>query len=200
MSQGRPRAPTADGVMLLERAIGYALGTLRLVTPADLTGPTPCMGWDVRTLLAHIDDGLVALQEAADAHAVALDPPGLERSRSDADPSAGLRERASWLLGAWCGPHRPDTVEVGGLPLAASIVTTTGALELAVHGWDVATACGHPRPLPPALASELLALAPLLVTDAERPGHFDPPVPVPNVASSGDRLLAYLGRQPDRPL
>jgi uncharacterized protein (TIGR03086 family) len=69
-------------------------------------------------------------------------------------------------------------------------------VEIAVHGWDVAQACGRPRPIPPQLAEELLQLAPLLVTDADRPGRFAPPVAVPAGASPGDRLVAFLGRGP----
>jgi uncharacterized protein (TIGR03086 family) len=75
-------------------------------------------------------------------------------------------------------------------------VTSVGAVEIAVHGWDVAQACGHPRPIPPQLAKELLRLAPLLVTDADRPGRFAAPVAVPAHASPGDRLVAFLGRDP----
>ena len=73
-----------------------------------------------------------------------------------------------------------------------------------MHGWDVACACGKPRSIPASLAERLLAIAPLLVTDADRatlPGPgiaaaplFDPPVPVSPAATASDRLAAFLGR------
>jgi uncharacterized protein (TIGR03086 family) len=80
--------------------------------------------------------------------------------------------------------------------MPSTLLACTGALEISVHGWDVARACGHDRPLPVPLAVDLLSVAPLLVDDADRPGRFAGPVDVPPSAGAGDRLLAFLGRQP----
>lgn len=135
------------------------------MSPGALGHATPCRGWDLRTLLVHLDDSLAALHEAADLGHVKLDRPG----------EAGA-------------------VSVAGSPLGSGIVAAAGALEVAVHGWDVARTCGGTRPLPPLLAQELLALAPLLVTDTDRATRFGQPVDIPAGASSSDRLLAHLGR------
>jgi hypothetical protein len=90
-------------------------------------------------------------------------------------------------------------VTVGGLPLPAGLVACTGAVEIAAHGWDVSAARGEARPIPDALAARLLELCPLLV--AGREGLFAAPVEVPALASPGDRLIGYLGRQPrERPV
>ncbi|MBF8194151.1 maleylpyruvate isomerase N-terminal domain-containing protein, partial [Nonomuraea sp. K274] len=56
------------GVALLERAIDYTLGSLRVVTPAVLCRPTPCAGWDLQTLLEHVHDSFETLNEAAAGH------------------------------------------------------------------------------------------------------------------------------------
>ncbi|MEU0437066.1 hypothetical protein ABZ153_36730 [Streptomyces sp. NPDC006290] len=71
-----------------------------------------------------------------------------------------------------------------------------GALEIAVHGWDVARACGRARPIPSALAAELLPLAHLVVADADRGVRFAAPVDVPPGTRPGGLLLAFLGRRP----
>jgi uncharacterized protein (TIGR03086 family) len=76
------------------------------------------------------------------------------------------------------------------------LIAGAGAIEVTVHGWDVAAACGRPRPIPDELADELLDLSVLLVRGPDRPGRFGRPVAVPVDASPGDRLLAYLGRHP----
>ncbi|MEU6643184.1 TIGR03086 family metal-binding protein [Saccharomonospora sp. NPDC046836] len=182
----------SGGLALLERAIGYTLGSLDLVTPDALPLPTPCQGWDLAALLSHMNDSLLALCEAADLGWIALDPVGDDPT----DPVATLRERGCRLLGAWTNAERDRTVSVAGRPLAAEIVAGAGALEVAVHGWDVARACRVTRPLPPALARELLELAPLLVTGADRLGRFAPPIAVSPAAGPGDQLLAFLGRNP----
>jgi hypothetical protein len=78
------------------------------------------------------------------------------------------------------------------------MVAITGATELAIHGWDIAVACGRARPVPPVLAAVLLAIAPLLVPAGARPGLFADPVPLHGPACPGDELVAFLGRPPFR--
>src|SRR2546429_2325925 len=68
----RATAAATGGIALLERAINYTLGCLRLVTPEALSHDTPCADWDLRALLAHLDDSLRVLCEAVDAGAVEL--------------------------------------------------------------------------------------------------------------------------------
>jgi hypothetical protein len=71
-----------------------------------------------------------------------------------------------------------------------------GALEIAVHGWDMSRACGHCQPIPPTLAAGLLAIAPLLVPGTDRHPLFATPVSVPPEAGLSDQLVAFLGRSP----
>jgi uncharacterized protein (TIGR03086 family) len=182
-------AAALGGVALLERAINYTLGSLRLVRPEALAHPTPCAGWDLRSLLRHLDDSLAALTESAEVGQVDLAP----APAPFADPVAGLRDRASRLLGAWTTQRR-EVVRIGAAPLYAAVVSGTGAIEVAVHGWDVGRACGYRRPLPAPLADELLDLVPFVVTGADRAGLFGPSLAVPAAADPSARLLAYLGR------
>ena len=71
-----------------------------------------------------------------------------------------------------------------------------GAIELAVHGWDVATTCGSGHRMPVGLATDLLRAATALVDDQTRRPAFGPPVQVPAGAAPEDRLVAFLGRRP----
>ena len=192
MTDERAAAALAGGLGLLERAITYTLGSLMLVPPEAMGRPTPCRDWDLRALLAHMDDSLVALHQAADVGLVDLE--AFDDPRA-ADPVAALRNRACQLLGAWTSAGDQRLVSVAGFALTAGIVSGTGAIEVAVHGWDVARACGRHRPVPPALAEELLELSPLFVSAADRPGRFAPPVDVPPWSGPGDRLVAFLGRR-----
>jgi uncharacterized protein (TIGR03086 family) len=186
----------AGGAGLLERALAYCLGAVGAVTPALLPRPTPCGNWDLRGLLHHLNDSLAALHEAAGGGRVALQPTAADDSPA-ADPVPIFRERAARLLGAWSGTIGDDRVVlVGGLPLAAGVVAATGAVELTVHGWDVSQACGQHRPIPDALATELLELCPLLVPTGAHAPLFAARVTVPPSASPGDRLVALLGRHP----
>ncbi|MGH3947728.1 MAG: TIGR03086 family metal-binding protein [Pseudonocardiaceae bacterium] len=192
----RAMAPLIGGVGLLERAITYTLGSLHIVTPEGLSNPTPCRDWDLRALLRHMNDSLLALQEAIDIGRVDLDC-ACGDGGPDADPVAVVRDRACLLLGAWTNASDPQVVSIAGVSVATGIVTGAGALEVAVHGWDVAQACGRPRPMPPPLAEELLPMAALVVTDADRPARFAAPRDLPPAAGPAGLLLAFLGRRPD---
>ena len=186
-----------DGAGLLERAVGYALGSAQAVTPELLSRPTPCSQWDLRMLLHHVNDSLDALHESIDAGHVGPDPARDDDGQLAGNPVATFRDRACRLLGAWAAAGRHDRViAIADLPLLASTVATTGAIELAVHGWDIAWACGQRRPIPPGLATDLLKLSPLVVSDATRHPLFADPVAVSPLASPSDRLVAFLGRGP----
>lgn len=186
----------AESTALLERAIGYALCSVRAVTPGLLPRATPCQGWDLNRLLRHTNDSLAALHEGIDTGCVDTDP----AEEPYGDPADAFRTRATRLLGAWAAPQVERLVDVGDWPLTAAIVARTGALELAVHGWDIAQATGLPRPIPPALAGELLHTARHLVPEPRyRKPLFGLPVEAPPYADASDRLVAFLGRDPAVP-
>ncbi|MEV6108188.1 TIGR03086 family metal-binding protein [Streptomyces sp. NPDC051940] len=196
------------GVSLLERAVGYTLGVLPLVTDEALGRATPCERWDLRLLLVHLEDSLAALNEAVDCGHVSVSvsasvdcgagapPPGPDADTDAARLVGSVRDLCRRLIAAWsCDDGEHEVIDVGGLPLSSAIVTGTGAIEIAVHGWDIARACGADRPLPAPLAEELLDLAPHFVHPLDRPVRFADPVRVPHDAAAGERLLGFLGRR-----
>lgn len=191
--------PVEAGTELLERAVSYTRASLSVVTADDLERSTPCREWRLAELLRHMDDSLQALHEAGATGQVRL-PPDLEPAVGEPGLRVveSLRRRACALLGAWSLRHAEEQVVVSGRVLPASLVALTGALEIAVHGWDVAQACGVDRPLPAGLALELLDVVPLLVGADDRPGRFAERVDVPVHARPSTRLLAATGRRAAR--
>jgi uncharacterized protein (TIGR03086 family) len=194
-----PAAPEAwpdDGARLLEPSISYALGVALAVTPELLSRPTPCREWDLRMLLRHACESLAAFGEGIEGGRV-----GLDRSPEDgalpADPARAFRDRAGQLLDAWTGPgSQRRVVDIAGCPLAASVMAAAAALEVAVHGWDISRSCGQRQPIPHALATGLLTIAPALVPRTGRHPLFAAPVAVAATAGPSDRLAAFLGRSP----
>jgi uncharacterized protein (TIGR03086 family) len=182
---------------LLEHAVSYALATAAQTTPQLLPLATPCEGWDLRALLLHVTDSLTVLAGALRADHIPLAPPPAHEPAAGADPLPCLRRQARALLGACATASAEERlVAIADRELTTSMVTAAGAIEIAVHGWDISAACGIPRPIPPPLAAALLPLAPLLIPRATRTGLFADPVPAPEPADPSDRLLAFLGRQP----
>lgn len=174
-------------VGLLERAVNYTRLALAHVTPDALDNPTPCRAWDLGQLLAHMDDALDAFTQAS---AGTVD---LTTSRASGDVLDRIRTKACGLLGAWSEADQ-KAVLIGDQRLNADVVVRAGALEIAVHGWDVGQATGHPSPIPDDLARLLLPIAEELVTSDDRPGRFGARVPQSPAASYEAELLGYLGR------
>jgi uncharacterized protein (TIGR03086 family) len=191
--QGWAAPPVLAGAALLERAVGYTRASLQLVASTPPDACTPCERWDLLALLRHMDDSLAAFTDAADTGYVDLVP---VRQQDDVGRLVeSLRSRACSLLAAWA--HHPDACEVGvsDRELRSDLLAAAGSLEIAVHGWDVAQACGVDRPVPAVLALELLEVVPMFVGDADRPGRFAEPVDVPIHSRPSTRLLAALGRR-----
>lgn len=199
MTTGSAAAAHEGGAALLERALAYTLGSLQLVTTESMCLPTPCSEWDLQHLLAHMNDSLRTLHETVVVGEVRLAlevETGRDSPDPIVDPVGALRSLGCELLGLWAGANGTRRVNVEGRALTSSVVAVTGAVEIAVHGWDVARACGRDRPVPAGLAHELLDLCPLVVTQGDRPHRFAPPTPVADDARVGDRLVAFLGRDP----
>ena len=173
--------PGAAG--LLAGAIGYALAACVQLAPGELALPTPCAEWDLRMLLGHLGESMADLEAGLRGGRLDLHPDPLDSHPLDTlgpsgavgplscgdDPVEALRDCAANLLFACYATHGPDRfVLVGGLPLPAGIVACTGAVEIAVHGWDVCAARGRGGPIPARLATRMLRLCPLLVAGSAR--------------------------------
>jgi len=199
----------ADPAALLDEAIGFALGAVHEVTVQRLDGPTPCAGWTLRTLLLHVTDSLGALCDglgtgrldllASSAPALAAASCSLADALAAAldDPVPSLRDQAARLRGVRAaGAERRGSVMIADAALDARIVLGVGAVELAVHGWDICRACGVQRPIPPGLAFELAGICALVVAADTRHPAFAASVAVPDRACPSDHLVGYLGRDP----
>jgi uncharacterized protein (TIGR03086 family) len=185
---------TDQSAGLLERSIAYTIGNLAMIRPSMLSRATPCTGWELSALLWHLAGSLETVAELLSAlrHEATQDRVGNDL---DACPIAAARGAAQLVLAGLSAPTR-RTVAVGARAIPVELVMLTGALEVALHGWDIGHAADSSGRLPPGLADELLAIAALLVTDQDRGSLFARRIGVPGCATSADRLVAYMGRDP----
>jgi uncharacterized protein (TIGR03086 family) len=179
-------------VAVLDSAVAWTHSCLQLARVSPLSLPTPCGDWDLGQLLVHMDESLTAIGEAAELGRISVDPrPPLPDSGDLVDR---IIQRACRTRAAWHARVTSAPLGVGDLELGLDTVALVSALEIAVHGWDVAAATGADRPLPEDLAARLYVVALAVVTPDERAFRFADPVPVPRSATAGVRLLAHLGR------
>jgi uncharacterized protein (TIGR03086 family) len=184
------------GPSLLDQAISYATRSVIDVTPAFLPRPTPCRAWNLDKLLRHASESLAALHDGTVTGHIGLIP-GLPDRNLAADPARTFRHQAGRLLAARATVgHARQVLDIGDLALPAVAMECIGAIEIAVHGWDISQACGRRRPIPDELAGTLLAIAPLLIPETGRHPLFGPPVTPMTQATPGDQLVAFLGRDP----
>jgi uncharacterized protein (TIGR03086 family) len=184
----------APSVALLEQSATYLLGSLVHVTDSDLDRSTPCDRWDLGTLLHHVADSADACAEALSVGSVNLSSPPPVVA---ADPVSSVRNETQNLLAA-ChhAPSSDALCGIGDRTLWTSTTARVGAVELAVHGWDIATAIDIDRQMPGSLATALKAICRQLITDFTSHPEFGQPVLAASPATPTDELVASLGRSP----
>ncbi|MDT8912635.1 TIGR03086 family metal-binding protein [Amycolatopsis sp. PS_44_ISF1] len=179
------------------RAVDVFDRAVRETGPAGWGRGTPCTEWSVRDVVNH----LVAEQLWV-PHLLAgatLDDVG-DRFEGDVlgeDPVAAWARASAAARAAWLSPGAVQhTVHVSFGLIPAEEYGWQMTLDLAVHGWDVATALGRPNPVPDELAGRLLDMLRPMVEQWQGLGVFDPPVAAGRTADAPTRLVALLGRHP----
>lgn len=181
------------GCELLRRAVRYTIASADLIEPSLLTVATPCGAWNLGMLLLHLSESMDAIAEGLTCGVVALLPAASPRGGP-----GSVRSRCARLLAAIPAAPTGELVGIADLTLTDNALAYAGALEIAVHGWDIAVACGDPRPIPAELASPLLNAAGWLLPASARPDLFAEPLRPPAPATPSGTLLAFLGRREAR--
>lgn len=173
---------------LLERSIDYALVGIAAVDPSMLHRQTPCSEWDLHDLLSHLADSILTLSELLSGAVGRTSGCGPAARATDA--ALDLRQTIASVDARFVG----SVGTIDRLPIARRDVILTGALEIAIHAWDVEQVSSHPKPIPAQLARDLLPPAPLLLDSATRRDLFAPPVEPMFGATAAERLVAFCGR------
>lgn len=189
-------------------AVLASVDVVDAVTREQLNSPTPCAGWNLADLLAHM-----TVQHrgfAAAARGGGTDPavwqPDTVADAVAADPAGVYAAAAADVLDAFTAEGVLDATFA--LPEFGPGATVPGALAIGfhfvdyvVHGWDVARTIGSSFHLPGDVLAAVLPIA-LAVPDAEAfrtadGAAFGPATMAPHEASDLNRILSYLGRSPD---
>ncbi|UUU25663.1 TIGR03086 family metal-binding protein [Streptomyces sp. DSM 40750] len=167
------------------------------VTAEQLPLPTHCPDWDVRALVNH----WVLYTSHGLEHRALRKPLPEELTRRDfttdpdwADAYAAQLDRA---VAAWADPALWEgEIDLGMGPLPATDLAGMIIKEMAVHGWDVATATGRPFHLSDPAARFILTVVETHGDLYRQYDGFADPVSVPADAPVFDRALAASGRDP----
>ncbi|MFB9683787.1 maleylpyruvate isomerase family mycothiol-dependent enzyme [Amycolatopsis plumensis] len=179
---------------MLAAALGHAVAAAGEVGLADLGRPSACDGWTVADTLEHLTESLRCVAASLASGAVPPAAPPRTGPVTAGTLRRDLGRAAAALTAAVAGLRGRRAVAVDGLPLPCHRLIVVGALEAAVHGWDVDRA----RAIPDELATRLLAELPSVLDGGIRRGLFAEPIATPPGCGPGRRLLAALGRDDRR--
>jgi uncharacterized protein (TIGR03086 family) len=192
----------ADLVHCHRSVLESSVAIVNHVTTLDLERPTPCIGWTIRRLLAHMVGQNYGFAAAADGkrhdRAVFADRPVGE------EPAAEYATSARRVIEAFAVPvlieasmYLPEVR--AGMTVPAPIAIRFHLVDYVAHGWDVARALGIAADFDEDALQLALTAAEAVPAEAQTLDDQTPFRPsVPTVSTSMlDRIVAILGRSPD---
>jgi uncharacterized protein (TIGR03086 family) len=164
------------------------------VKPDLYRNPTPCSDWDVHQLLNH----MISTHHMFAALLKDQDPAEPLDEIGD-DPGGAYDEAIAASLETWKMPgafEQTLPLPIGATP--GNVALALLVMDNIVHGWDLAQATGQHLPIDEDIAAYYLeqVRAMRLPRQPADGAPFGPEVPVPDSASSVDKLLGFLGRRP----
>ncbi|WP_160150712.1 TIGR03086 family metal-binding protein [Nonomuraea solani] len=175
-----------ETLAMLRGAADRTSALVKGVSDDELGLPTPCSEYDVKGLINHME-WAISLFESVGSGGGFLPPK---------DYTGDFPERAERMLAVW---ERPETWEgvseaMGGLP--KTVLARMALTDLVAHGWDLARATGRHYEVEEETAAALRAFSAQMAPTGRARGAFGDEVAVPDDASSLDRFLGLIGRDP----
>jgi uncharacterized protein (TIGR03086 family) len=164
--------------------------------PADLSGPTPCDGFDLAGLVEHAVGTTGAMARLGAGLPLEEENPWGGGS-AEGDWGARLRENLDAISEGWSNEERwQGSVQAGANEMPATMVGEMALVEVAVHGWDLARALHRELAVPDDVATDILAAVEPTAELGRKMGAYGPVVEPPEGASPFERALAATGRNP----
>jgi uncharacterized protein (TIGR03086 family) len=187
-------------------AVLASVGIVDKVRPEDLKRATPCAGWDLAQLLAHMTAqhrGFAAAARGDGANPAHWDTATLADAVAG-DPAGAYAAAAADVVDAFADDRALEASFV--LPDFGPGVAVDGAqaigfhfVDYVVHGWDVARSIDAPFTLPDDVIAAVLPLV-FAVPDGDfrstPASPFAPAIAAGDDVSDVDRMLLHLGRSP----
>lgn len=192
----------ADIVGLDRIAVHEAVRVVGRAEKADWDRDTPCAGWNLRRLVAHMTAQHLGF--AAAARGAGLEAAHWQEPRDMDEPARVHRAAATTVLTAFAEPGVTEREfalpELGG-SFPGRQAVRFHFIDYVVHAWDVAATLGVGLELSDDVLATALATARRIPTDpaVRGPGSaFAPALDVPGGSNALDETLRLLGRDPSR--
>ncbi|MBV9278961.1 MAG: TIGR03086 family protein [Chloroflexi bacterium] len=190
-----------DLLQIHRRVMEQSVAIVNHVTIDDLARPTPCEGWTLRDLLAHMmgqNYGFAAAARARqDRSAFAPRPVG-------SDPAGEYQASATRVVDAFSTPglldghmYLPEVRD--GMVLPAVTAVEFHVVDYVVHAWDVARTIGVSIEYDDDILQVARRIAEEVPDTAKSPEPHTPFGPALRTTSGAalDQIVAMLGRSPE---
>jgi uncharacterized protein (TIGR03086 family) len=186
------------GPEILQGIVAQNKARVANVKEDQLGDASTCAEWKVKDLVNHMIAGnfMFGTLTKGDKLDRSQPPPDFVSQGNYAET---FNTAADMNIAGWSTPGVMDTpieLPFGTMPGKEAI--RIALLEQVVHGWDLAKATGQDTEIPEQLAAPMLDGVKKIIPPGVRPEQlpFGPEVTVPDSASTTEKLVAYLGRQP----
>ncbi|MFB9909479.1 TIGR03086 family metal-binding protein [Allokutzneria oryzae] len=186
-----------QAVARYQRAMSEFDAVVRNVPDDRWTAASPCRGWDARGIVGHVlsSQDMLFAWISGKRPAMPEDDPAARVGGDAAGAWRGTYAEVREALAAPDLPGRPVSTFPGG-PSTVDEILDSGLVEPLVHAWDLARAAGVPFTLDDELATECLRAMRQHEQRVRLSGMFGSEHAVGSEATAGERLLAFLGRDP----
>lgn len=188
-----------DSLDMYRNGLDFFSGVVEAVPAAAWDRASPCAGWTARDVLGHVGTATAMGAAILTAEPIAVtpaDPPGgaitgdpvswWARLDADARAAAATADDLDRVVDS---PMGPRTVREG---------LSFPAVDLFIHGWDLAATAGNSVEIPPeAIAFTEAMFAHIPDEVSRRPGVFGPKRGAARDATPTAALIAFTGRDPD---
>lgn len=188
-----------DSSEMYSNGLDFFSALVEGVEPQAWERPAPPQGWTAADVLGHVGEATemgARILRQGDMEFTRHDPPS---SVIEGDPAAWWAALAADARDALAGAGDLDR-EVDS-PMGRRSVReglSFPAVDLFIHGWDIATATGQTVTFPDKAIAFIRALFEKVPEEvARRPGVFGPVLPAPPGANPTEELVAWTGRDPN---
>ena len=189
---------SVDSVALLQRVVDETGRLVDGVTDDQLANQTPCTEWTVRDLINHVTGGATMFALSVEQGSVPDEVLGqlLGGDNLTGGVQSSFRTAVDRAMSAFAAPGAMEkTVALPFGEMPAGVALNIAIFDVATHAADLARATGQQIEDREILDLALEIGRRMVGPELRQPGVFGPEQPVPDGASSEDRLLAFAGRQ-----
>jgi uncharacterized protein (TIGR03086 family) len=187
-----------DMVQILQHSLDRNRERLANVKDDQLGDATPCADWSVKDLINHIIGGNFLFALSTSGKTVDTSQPRPDFV-GNGNFLAAYEQASNAQIEGW----RTDGVMELTMELPFGTMTGKDAIRIAlleavVHGRDLAKATGQDYSIPDEVALPMLEGLKKVMPGGKRPPQmpFGDEIAVPDGAPVGDKLVAFLGREP----